>query len=1164
MAKHSHILYEQMTGCVFVASALIFQMFHYRRSLCKCQFFFICFIIFSPAHAQKTIIPSDFLGCETQFTSTGRDTVYGLPHRFLISGTVRLIFEDRLLTEGIDYEVNLLRGEIHFSHPPDSGGTFIVTYRRLPVHLQLQYRHFTSLDTILKGEKAIPAVSQTRPASKKKSLDYGEELQRSGSIFRGVSLGTNQGMRLQSGLRLQLSGNIAPMVEVVASLTDQNTPIQPEGNTQTLQEIDKVFVKIKAPGFRATLGDYVFDVSGSDFGSYSRKLQGIMSTGESSFGSVTLSAAASKGEFTTNNFMGQEGSQGPYQLTGSRGQREIIVLAGTERVWIDGEPMIRGEENDYTIEYGNGQMTFTRNRLITGDSRITVDFEYSDQKFQKEIYGAVGELRLWKDRIKLRTSFLREADDKENPLDIILTDEYRQILEMAGDDPDSAMASGAKYMGEDQGSYERVDTTGIVYYRYVGAYHGDYAVRFSYLGHGQGDYNFQGYGIYRYEGPGKGSYLPVIYIPVAVSHQVADFATSIDLGKGLHIEGEIGISDRDLNRYSSLDDGDNIDIAYSSQFRMDRQNIRISGKGLGEMSFKGSVRSVGENFRSMGRMTEVEHGRKWGVEEGVSWGEQMIELQSGYRPFSFWTVEGEMGMFRREGSFRSDRKMVMTDFSKPKLPSLRYSAELIETERGSALDGYWLRQQGTVQGRWRGLTPSLRYLGEHRREDEVDSVRTGFRFDEWTGGLAFEKGFFKGMVEETIRDDRLYDAFSLKKNSLARTDRIQFMFRWGRGLSSSFMYTHRDRDYTDPVIEDQKSDLADMKIRFSPERRYLDGTIHYRFSSTQVSEMVRDTIRVGDGQGNYRYDEDLEELVPDSDGNIFLRMIQTGHFLPVNELKMGGEIRLDGARIWKEKKGIQKFIASWRSRTLIRIERRDRERDFGRVNRSAFNPSWGGDSTMVMGLIMFHEDLEYTSPTGRLSMRLRYRNDDSENHQLAQEGLIRHMQEKSLRLKASPVKSLGLLAEYLIRDESKFYTARVWSNRDVRSHAWTMEASYRPKQKIEIALKAKLKIARDACPIPNTEAMSLFLLPRFGYSFRGRGHLRAELEIGRVRSKPEEQTLPYEMLGGDQPGQTLRWTVLLTYRLTGHVMATLNYRGRQEPWRKSLYQTGQVEVRAFF
>ncbi len=1126
------------------------------------RFLFIGLAFTTSSYPQQGTRTYDPLRHVLQWEATGGDTVLVLPHRYLIPDSVSVAQDSQPLVDSVDYRVDYLRGEIRFFHPPDSGMSVVVTYRRLPLSLPLVHRHWVPSDSVPADTVSTPSVYRMKPEEEQKGVELGENLQRSGSIFRGITVGTDQGMRLQSGLRLQLSGMITPQVEVVASLTDQNTPIQPEGNTQTLQEIDKVFVNIKAPGFATTMGDFVLRVDGSELGSYSRKLQGGMITVEKGSTKLMVSAAATKGEFTTNHFLGQEANQGPYQLTGAKGQREIIVLAGTERVWIDGEPMTRGEENDYTIEYGNGQLTFTRNRLITSDSRITVDFEYSDQEFQKEVYGAAGEFRLWDDRIRLRTSVLREADDKDHPLGVTLTDEYRTILENAGDNADEAVVSGVTAEGEGLGDYIQVDSSGVVFYRYVGTGGGDYSVRFSYVGSGQGDYSFQGYGIYKYEGQGEGTYLPVIPLPLATAHQAANMGASIDLGKGLSIEGEVSVSDRDLNRFSSEDDGDNVDFAYSGRLRMDERPVRILGVGLGKMNFQGNGRSVGDAFRPVGRMTEVEHGRKWGVEEGTVWGERSYEISGGYAPFEFWNIGGEIGSFRRGSRFRSERKRVTTRLSKNRLPKLWYTAELIETGEGAGQEGYWLRQQGSLEGRLWGLAPSIRYLGEHRKED-IDSLRTGFRFDEWTGVVSMTRGIITASLEETVRDDRLYSGFSLEKNSLARTDRLKLDLQWGSGLTSSFMYTHRNRDYTDAEIEDQKSDLADVEVRLSPGRRLFQGTLHYRFSSTQVSEMVRDTIRVGEGQGSYRYDEDLGELIPDSDGDIVVRTIQTGTFLPVNDLKLGAEFRWDASRVWKDKKGIKAFLASWQSRSIVRIERRDRERDFGIVNRSALFPRWGEDSTTVMGLLSFHTDMEYTPPASGFTLRLRYRKDDSEDYQLIQEGLIRHMEETGVRIKGSLWKPVGLLAEYQHLRETKEYTARL-SDRRIHVHSWTLETSYRPRQKIEIALKARVKLGQDRTPDPVTRATSVFLLPRFSYAFRQRGHLRAELEMGRIQSSPENRTLPYEMLGGDQPGRTVRWNLFLTYRVTGHVMATLSYRGRREPWRTRLYQTGQVEVRAFF
>jgi hypothetical protein len=1097
-----------------------------------------------------------------QSVSAGEDTFF-LPYPYILPGSVRVSF-DTVKIDTAQYVVDNIRGRIRFLSPPDSGTVVQITFRTLPIGLPIISRHWTAeLDSIDSGT-ADSVMTTRQRISPSQVIDFGEDLQKSGSVFRGLSLGTNQGMRLQSGLRLQLSGYILPKVEVIASLTDQNIPIQPEGNTQTLQEIDKVFIKINAPGLGATLGDYVFESRGSQFGSYTKKLQGIMGTAEFSSGSVTLFAAASKGEFTTNQFSGTEGNQGPYQLTGKQGQREIIVLAGTERIWIDGERMVRGEENDYIIEYGNGQITFTRNRLVTEDSRITVDFEYSSQDYQREMYGTVGESNLFRNRLRIQTSFFRDSDDKNNPLDLNLTDAYKEILSQAGDNPDSAVVSGATYVGSQKGSYIQADSAGFTYYDYVGLGNGDYTVRFSYVGSGNGDYSFVGYGIYQFQGQGKGDYLPIFYLPLASRHQMADVSASLKLGSGFTVSGEVGVSERDLNLFSGLDDDDNVDMAFHGRIHLDTTKVRLFSKSLGKLGLTAQLRSVGEKFRSVGRMTEIEYGRKWGNNEQRYWGQTLQEYKAIYQPISAWTIKGEMGSLKQESRFFSQRRWISTQLKPKKGSRVQYQAELIDTDEIDST-GSWFRHRGDAAVTIWGLTPTVNYLGEDRKTEANDSVQTGFRFDEWTGRIGFKKGLLSGEVSRSIRDDRKYQLNQITPYSQAQTNRIQCQFQWSQNWMTSIMFTRRNRDYSDLNLEDQKTHLADIKTRLSDKKRFIEGSLFYRFSSTQVSEMVRDTIHVGEGLGNYRFDEILNELVPDPDGDILIRFIQTGDFMPVNDLKLGSEFRLDGSRKWQEsEKGFAGILKYCRTNTLVRIERQDMERGFGRVNKAAFFPSWGEDTTVVKGLISYHQDVEYRNPKSGFSLRLRFRQDDSENHQLSQESLVRHSQVEGIRMKMIPWKRTGILFEYEHQNESKTYLTGTTSDRDIKSHNWTLDFSYRPKQQIEFAVKLKIRLARDENLDPFTRAASVFILPRFSYSFRSRGHLRAELEWGDVNAEPEDRILPYEMLRGDQPGRTWRWTILMMYRISGHVQATLNYRGRQEPWREGLYQTGQMEVRAFF
>ena len=61
-------------------------------------------------------------------------------------------------------------------------------------------------------------------------------LQRRGSITRGITTGNRRDVSLESGLRLELTGEITDGVQLQAVLTDENTPIQPDGSTQRLSE----------------------------------------------------------------------------------------------------------------------------------------------------------------------------------------------------------------------------------------------------------------------------------------------------------------------------------------------------------------------------------------------------------------------------------------------------------------------------------------------------------------------------------------------------------------------------------------------------------------------------------------------------------------------------------------------------------------------------------------------------------------------------------------------------------------------------------------------------------------------------------------------------------------------------------------------------------------
>ena len=101
-----------------------------------------------------------------------------------------------------------------------------------------------------------------------------------------------------------------------------------------------------------------------------------------------IAGGISKGKFASNRISPAEGNQGPYRLTGSNGESYLIVLANSEAVYINGVKLTRGASQDYVIDYNSGSVTFTPKRIITADLRVVVEFQYSEQSYQRTMIDA--------------------------------------------------------------------------------------------------------------------------------------------------------------------------------------------------------------------------------------------------------------------------------------------------------------------------------------------------------------------------------------------------------------------------------------------------------------------------------------------------------------------------------------------------------------------------------------------------------------------------------------------------------------------------------------------------------------------------------------------------------------------------------------------------------
>ncbi len=229
----------------------------------------LCILPFTPALPQHS--SAGFI--ERFPLSPSGDTVsVRLSRPFVIPASIR-VFSDS--STAVPFVFHRQANRIVLLRTPamSATGEITVQYSAVTLSFKPVYALRTlSYGTDRKGDRTDSAVV-SRPGGMFTDM-FGPELSKSGSISRGFLVGSTRDLTLSSGFRLQMAGKLSDEIDILAALTDENTPIQPQGNTQTLQEIDNVFVEIRSPVYSATLGDFPFSVRSGEFISVNRKLQG--------------------------------------------------------------------------------------------------------------------------------------------------------------------------------------------------------------------------------------------------------------------------------------------------------------------------------------------------------------------------------------------------------------------------------------------------------------------------------------------------------------------------------------------------------------------------------------------------------------------------------------------------------------------------------------------------------------------------------------------------------------------------------------------------------------------------------------------------------------------------------------------------------------------------
>lgn len=1119
------------------------------------------------------------------------DNIYNISSVSIIPFSEKIELRNQILNRFTDYNFSYSTATFTLSDslPYSIFDTLVITYETIKIGLKKEYKKRSLVVKYDEKRGDTLQVVQTETGGFTPESIFGPGLQKSGTLIRGFTVGTTKDFSLNSGLRLQLSGNLTDDIEIVAALTDQNTPVQPEGNTERLEEIDKVFIQIKHQNATGIFGDYNLTNRNGEFGVINRKLQGLMGTVNFRPNEGYIAVASQRGKFNINNFNGTDGVQGPYSLTGQSGEKDIIVLAGTERVFLDGIEMIRGENNDYIIEYSNATITFTPKRLITNASRIAVDFEYTDRKYSRNFFGSGAQTLIFNDNLKVAFQYLQEGDDQDAPIDFALSEEDRQIIADAGDDPLKAVKPGVSLaqidsLGIRKGIYQAVDTLinnePFTYYFFnPGDSLAIYNVSFTYVGEGKGDYFREALGQFKFVGINKGGYLPVIFLPLPQLKQLGNLTTSIKPFENVQLDMEYAGSLWDKNRLSTLDDGDNYGYAANISLRVLPSNISLGSLNLGKAGFSYKERFINKKFTSTDRFNEVEFDRIYNTSgSSTKVDEQFREARLNLIPIEELNITSLAGFLKRGDVFQSNRYNNTLRLSDKKKYNLYYNLDFVDTKNQNTETNWWRHNGDAHYVFWELIKPGFIYLAENKRAygNDKDSLLSGsleyYELNPYFQLLEIEGISFTAKYSR--RDDYQPLGGTMTKESIARAQIYDLTYRGVEEVSTTLNLTIRNKNYTETYKQlgflDSEQLLIRSQSKFIFWQKIMNGDLFYEVSTEKQARLQKVFVRVEQGTGNYKYLGDLNgngiaddnEFEPTVfDGDYVLITLPTDELFPVINLKTNTRWKIQYADIFEKNTVVATVLEPLSTETSWRVEEITRETDLSKIYLLQLN-YFQLEGTTIRGANLFTQDVFINENKQDLSFRLRYsqRVAMSEFNTGVENAYNR---ERSMRIRFRLIKEVSNQTDIINTTDNVSAPQPSTRNRQISDNNLTTDFSYRPVGSIEVGFKLKVGKSEDSFPESPTVIDLNSQLIRFNLSFAQTGRLRAEMERTELIANTTGNIIPFEMLSGNQLGKNYYWRLNFDYRVASFLQTTLSYDGRLQGGGKVIH-TARAEARAYF
>ncbi len=1068
----------------------------------------------------------------------------------------------------------------------DCGGELSTKYRVLPMDLSKVYqtRDTSMLFTKEKGFRDRFLITTTN-----QNVDVfgGSSLHKSGSISRGISFGNNQDLGVNSSLNLELSGNIAPNLKLLASVTDDNLPIQADGNTNKLQEFDQVFIQVYNDRFRMIAGNFWLKKPAGYFMTYNKRAQGLTidyqwTADTAKVWKTQVSGALSKGKFRRQIIQGVEGNQGPYRLKGRENEPFIIVLAGTEKVYIDGKLLERGQAYDYVINYNTAEVTFTSRNLITKDRRIVVEFQYSDQNYARSLFQT--STTYSSEKMKFWFNAYSEQDAKNQSLQQDLSLSQKKQLASIGDTLDLARISSVDSIGyfENQNLYALIDSLGIdsVLLYTASTDSAYFRATFEFVGAGNGDYVFSHFNalgkVYKWVAPiggvSQGDYAPSRLIITPKQKQMVTSGVDIAITKKLKLYTELAYSKNDINTFSRFDAKDDKSFAGRSRLTGD---VYLSKDSLPSwiMRTKLEIEARDQYFSPIQQYRAVEFDRDWNTRN------------KGFQGHQVASTVGTNFINRKYGNLNLEGQsyVIGGDY---------------EGLRG-ALNGRW-NQRG-FSGVWdasylSSKTAEQNEFIRHRSDfsQKLGRIKIGYKDDHELN--RFNKGFLQTnsyqfydyqiyvansdsakneyRVFYRERYDKRSDSTRLIPIAKAKSIGGELRFKNWKNQKLNLIGSYRELAIIDSVLANQTPEstiLGRVEHSIRLFKNALSLSTFYEVGSGLELKKEFLYIQVNTGQGIYTWIDynsdgvkDLNEfeIAQFADQASYIRVFTpSNQYVKTYSNEYNQSIYWRPERIWSSKKGILKVLSKFSDQARARIKHKTSFFD----GNEAFNPFVGSinDTNLISTTSNLRNTLFFNRISSVFSAEYTF-NDVTSKTLLASGFDSRSNNYNQLSFRWNIRKKFSIKASAKLGGKNA--RADYISGRDYELKYYFIEPSfiYQPNTVFRVTLDGRVSEKRNSDLFGGDVSSVLEIGTTFKYNQLEKGSLQGGFKLVQIEYLGvQNSALGFEMLEGLKPGTNYTWNVGYQRSISKNLQLSFQYNGRKSENNKIIH-AGGMEVRAFF